>query len=128
RDRLVAAGLQEVITYSLTTPEREAPLGLPAADYVRLLNPISSERVVLRHSLLTGVLEVTAANLKHAEDVRLFEVGSVYLPRPRPSTWRGGRCWRGSSTWRLCARPSRRGTSTPPCRASRRRCATSRWW
>jgi phenylalanyl-tRNA synthetase beta chain len=82
RDILVGAGLQEVITYSLTTPEREAPLGLPPAEYVRLQNPISSERVVMRHSVLAGVLEVTEANLRHTEDVRLFEVGPVYLPRP----------------------------------------------
>jgi phenylalanyl-tRNA synthetase beta chain len=81
RDILVSAGLQEVITYSLTTPEREAPLGLPKAEYVRLVNPISSERVVMRHSVLTGVLEVLAANLRHTEDMRFFEVGSVYLPR-----------------------------------------------
>jgi phenylalanyl-tRNA synthetase beta chain len=81
RDILVGAGLQEVITYSLTMPEREAPLGLPAAEYVRLQNPISSERVVMRHSVLAGVLEVAAANLRHTEDVRLFEVGPVYLPR-----------------------------------------------
>jgi phenylalanyl-tRNA synthetase beta chain len=81
RDILVGAGLQEVITYSLTAPEREAPLGLPPAEYVRLQNPISSERVVMRHSVLAGVLEVAAANLRHTEDVRLFEVGPVYLPR-----------------------------------------------
>jgi phenylalanyl-tRNA synthetase beta chain len=82
RDILVGAGLQEVITYSLTTPEREAPLGLPPMEYVRLLNPISSERVVMRHSVLAGVLEVAAANLRHADDVRLFEIGPAYLPRP----------------------------------------------
>jgi phenylalanyl-tRNA synthetase beta chain len=81
RDILVGAGLQEVITYALTMAEREAPLGLPSAEYVRLQNPISSERVVMRHSVLAGVLEVTAANLRHTDDVRLFEVGSVYLPR-----------------------------------------------
>jgi phenylalanyl-tRNA synthetase beta chain len=81
RDTLVSAGLQEVITYSLTMPEREAPLGLPKAEYVRLQNPISSERVVMRHSVLAGVLEVAAANLRHTEHVRLFEVGPVYLPR-----------------------------------------------
>src|SRR5260370_14836229 len=44
RDILVGAGLQEVITYGLTQPEREAPLGLPAAEDVRLLNPINSQR------------------------------------------------------------------------------------
>jgi phenylalanyl-tRNA synthetase beta chain len=80
RDILVGAGLQEVITYSLTMPEREAPLGLPASDYVRLLNPISSERVVMRHSVLAGVLEIAASNLRNTEDVRLFELGPVYLP------------------------------------------------
>jgi phenylalanyl-tRNA synthetase beta chain len=81
RDLLVTLGLQEVITYALTEPAREAPLGLPEAAYVRLVNPITSERVVMRHSVLAGVLEIAAANLRHTEDIRLFEVGSVFLPR-----------------------------------------------
>ncbi len=79
RDILINAGLQEVITYSLTEPSKEAPLGLPAADYVRIVNPITNERVVMRHSVLAGVLEVAAANLRHCADVRLFEIGPVYL-------------------------------------------------
>ncbi len=81
RDLLVNAGLQEVITYALTEPSREKPLGLPVRTYIRLVNPISSERVVMRHSLLASVLEVTGTNLKHTDDVRLFEIGHVYLPR-----------------------------------------------
>jgi phenylalanyl-tRNA synthetase beta chain len=80
RDLLVNAGLQEVVTYSLTVPEREAPLGA-GGDYVRLKNPIHSERAVMRHSLLASVLEATATNLKNTENVRLFEIGYVYLPR-----------------------------------------------
>src|SRR5262249_50481701 len=82
RDLLVNLGLQEVITYSLTEPVREEPLHLPALEYVRLLNPISSERVVMRHTVLAGVLQVAAANLRHTPDVRLFEIGAVYLPEP----------------------------------------------
>ena len=82
RDILVNAGLQEVITYSLTEPAREAPLGAAETEYVRLVNPISSEREVMRHTVLAGVLEVAAANLRHARDVRLFEIGAVYLPVP----------------------------------------------
>ncbi len=81
RDILVTAGLQEVITYSLTMPEREAPLDLAETPYVRLKNPISAERVALRHSVLASVLEVTAANLRHGADARLFEIGQVYLPK-----------------------------------------------
>jgi phenylalanyl-tRNA synthetase beta chain len=83
KDRLVSAGLQEVITYALTTPEREEPLGLPPAEYVTLVNPINPDRVVMRHSVLAGILERMAENFEKltADDVRLFEVGSVYLPR-----------------------------------------------
>jgi phenylalanyl-tRNA synthetase beta chain len=81
RDRFVDLGLQEVITYALTTPEREAPLQPPPAGYVTIVNPISTERVAMRHTVLAGVLEVVAFNLKHTDTVRVFEVGSVYLQR-----------------------------------------------
>src|SRR5262249_44178487 len=74
------SGLEEVIAYSLTTPDREQPFGDPG-EYVRLLNPISSDRVVMRRMLLPGVLEAAAANLRHTDEVRLFEIGPVYLPR-----------------------------------------------
>jgi phenylalanyl-tRNA synthetase beta chain len=80
RDLLAGMGLQEVVTYSLTTPEKEEELGLPSGEYVRLLNPISSERSVMRRSVLAGVLEVAERNLRHTDTVRLFEVGSAYLP------------------------------------------------
>jgi phenylalanyl-tRNA synthetase beta chain len=82
RDRLVTCGLQEVVTYALTTPEREKPIRLPEGEYVRLKNPISAERTVMRRSLLASVLEVAARNLKVTDEVRLFELGSVYLPKP----------------------------------------------
>src|SRR5262249_28317065 len=81
RDILVTSGLQEVMCYSLTEASREAPLQPGAAEYVRLLNPISSERVVMRQSVLASVLEVAAANLRNTEEARLFEIGYVYLPR-----------------------------------------------
>jgi phenylalanyl-tRNA synthetase beta chain len=80
RDTLAGCGLQEVVTYSLTTPEKEAPLGA-GNDYVRLVNPISSERTVMRRTVLAGVLDVAASNLRHTDEVRLFELGPVYLPR-----------------------------------------------
>jgi phenylalanyl-tRNA synthetase beta chain len=82
RDLLVGCGLQEIVTYALTMPEREAPLAMTSLDYVRLLNPISSERSVMRHTVLAGVLEVAANNLRNTPDVRLFELGAVFLPKP----------------------------------------------
>jgi phenylalanyl-tRNA synthetase beta chain len=88
RDVLVALGLQEVISYRLTTPEREAqvtppglPSSLPLAGYVELANPIAPDKTVMRHSLLTSLLEVARSNARHAERQQVFEIGSIYLDR-----------------------------------------------
>lgn len=80
RDILTHLGFQEAITYSLTDPGREAPLG-DGKEYVRLVNPISSERVAMRRHLLTGLLDAAASNLRHTDGIRLFEVGLVFFPR-----------------------------------------------
>ncbi len=91
RDALVRAGLQEIITYRLTTPEREALLTPPGArsdwpdvEYVRLANPISRDKVVMRHTLLAGMLDVAASNLRYREHVAFFEVGKVFIPCDAP--------------------------------------------
>ncbi|HVL15341.1 MAG TPA: phenylalanine--tRNA ligase subunit beta [Gemmata sp.] len=81
RDLLADQGLQEAITYSLTSAEAEGKLNGPAADHVALLNPISPERSVLRRTLLPGLLAVAAENLKTTDTVALYELGFVYLPK-----------------------------------------------
>ncbi len=88
RDLLENAGLQEIITYRLTTPEREAlltPPGAPSAwpdlPYVTIANPISQDKTVMRHTLLAGMLGIMAANARWRTRQALFEIGKVYLPR-----------------------------------------------
>jgi phenylalanyl-tRNA synthetase beta chain len=86
RDLLVNLGFQEVITYRLTSPEREARLMPPdsaqgEAPYIRIQNPIASDRIVMRRSLLASVLEIAERNARLSKHLALFEVGSVYLPR-----------------------------------------------
>jgi phenylalanyl-tRNA synthetase beta chain len=86
RDLLAEAGLQEIITYRLTTPEREAalyPPGTSAPDepYVTLANPTSAERTSMRHSLVASVLEVIANNARHRDRIWLFEIGQIFLVR-----------------------------------------------
>ena len=84
RDLLIVAGLQEIITYRLTTPERETALGFPPAEpsgrHIRLANPISADRVVLRQTLLAGLLEAVARNARVRDRLWFFEIGPVYLP------------------------------------------------
>jgi phenylalanyl-tRNA synthetase beta chain len=78
RDLLVAIGLQEVVTYRMTSPEREARV-VTHNEYVHIANPITPERSVLRQSLLASVLEVAEKNAK-AETIAMFEVGSIFEP------------------------------------------------
>ncbi len=86
RDAWVRSGLQEVLSYSMTTPEVEARLLVAATEpvespaYVCLLNPISEERTVLRRSLLPGLLQTVQFNLRFAEACHVFEIGRVFLP------------------------------------------------
>ena len=84
RDLLVNLGLQEVVTYRLTSPERDARHLSPASPpddkpYVQLSNPISTDRVVMRHSLLASVLEIVERNAHVRERIALFEIGPVFL-------------------------------------------------
>jgi len=83
RDLLVRLGLQEIMTYRLTTPEQEArrlPPDIPPHDapYVRLTNPISQDRRVLRKSLLASVLEVLERNTNSHARLAIFEIGPVF--------------------------------------------------
>jgi phenylalanyl-tRNA synthetase beta chain len=88
RDLLADQGLQEAITYALTSPDAAARLfpGNPPPDgylsFVTLLNPISPERSVMRGTLVPGVLEVAARNLQTFDGVALYEVGPVFHPKP----------------------------------------------
>jgi phenylalanyl-tRNA synthetase beta chain len=85
KDILVESGLQEIISYRLTTAERESRLlpdrTVPPDDrpYVTLTNPITVDRVAMRHSLLASLLEVTAANSRYQDRIAIFELGPIYL-------------------------------------------------
>ena len=79
RDLLVALGLQEVVTYRMTSPEREGRVRHAHNEYVRIANPIAPERSVLRRSLLASVLEVAEKNAR-AESIAMFEVGPIFEP------------------------------------------------
>ena len=84
RDVLVSLGLQEVVSYRLTSAEREArrlPPGVPPDDkpYVALANPLAGDRNVLRHSLLSSLFEVTERNARLSPHIALFEIGPIFI-------------------------------------------------
>jgi phenylalanyl-tRNA synthetase beta chain len=86
RDALAAAGLQEVITYSLTDLEslRKVlePEELTMNPPLRVANPMSRDFEYARTTLRASLLETLAANSRGSADlVSLFETAPVFLPR-----------------------------------------------
>ncbi|MFA5374199.1 MAG: phenylalanine--tRNA ligase subunit beta [Dehalococcoidia bacterium] len=80
-DILAGCGMQEIITYSLTSLESLKRFDREAKP-LRLENPITPEQEYMRTSLRPGLLSTLAANLKHEDGgIRLFEAGRVYLPK-----------------------------------------------
>jgi phenylalanyl-tRNA synthetase beta chain len=83
RQRLAARGLSEVRTSTLIP--REA--GFFAKGALELRNPLSEDHVALRPSLLPGLLQVLARNVRNgATSIRFFELGRVFSPQDATET------------------------------------------
>lgn len=78
RDTLVAAGYQEVVTYSFVDESWERDL-LGNHAPIKLKNPIASNLSVMRTSLWGGLLDTLGYNLNRKQDrAFLFEIGAVF--------------------------------------------------
>ena len=85
RSLLTGAGYHEIISFSFIGAADLDVLELPADDPARVgiavVNPLREEEGVMRTTLLAGLLKGAAGNLaKRIDDVRLFEIGKVFLP------------------------------------------------
>jgi phenylalanyl-tRNA synthetase beta chain len=83
RDLLAAAGMREVITYSLTTREAlekvMAKEDLAIYPPYRMLNPISADHEYLRPTLRASLLQTLASNQRfEAGEIAIFETARVY--------------------------------------------------
>lgn len=85
KDILVASGMQEVISYSLTSMANLEKIQAPTEFLrpLRLYNPMSEDQQYLRTTLRGTILSTLSANQFTVRDgIKIFEVGRVYLPRP----------------------------------------------
>lgn len=81
---LTAQGFFEAINYSFVAENHLEHCRLADSDprrkVTRLLNPLSEEQAIMRSMLLPGVLENVKRNINfQQQDIRLFEVGKVFL-------------------------------------------------
>lgn len=85
REQAASAGLYEAVNYGFVSP---ADLANARAntDAVRLMNPLSEERSVMRTSLLPGLCASLGRALRHqAGRAALFEVARVFEKNPGAS-------------------------------------------
>jgi phenylalanyl-tRNA synthetase beta chain len=82
RDLLATLGMDEVVSYRLTSVESEARLLHGEQEHVRISNPIAPEKSVLRRSLLASVLDDLERNASLSESLAFFELGPVFDPTP----------------------------------------------
>ncbi|MBQ2756859.1 MAG: phenylalanine--tRNA ligase subunit beta, partial [Clostridia bacterium] len=82
---LYGMGIDEIQTFSFISPKYYDKIRLPENAALRrsvvISNPLGEDTSVMRTTALPSMLEVLARNANfNNENVRLFEMGSVYLP------------------------------------------------
>lgn len=79
-DLLVSHGFFETLSNSLSNPEYlEKIRKIDGHEPVRILNPLSNDLSVMRHSLLGSVLETARHNMnRKRQDLKIFEFGYIY--------------------------------------------------
>ena len=84
-------GFSGAMTYSFESPKVFDKLLLPQEhplrQAVRIMNPLGEDFSIMRTTSLSGILTSLATNYnRRNKDVRLYEMGNVYLPHALPLT------------------------------------------
>ncbi len=85
------SGFSQGMTYSFESPKVFDKLRIPAdsrlRDTVTISNPLGEDFSIMRTISLNGMLTSLATNFnRRNKDVRLYELGNIYLPKQQPVT------------------------------------------
>ncbi len=87
RDIGIGLNLQEVLTYTLTSKEKQqAKMGLPEQEFVEIANPVSVTLSVFRQGIIPELLEFLSKNKHCAYPQRVFEIGKTVVRDKKSST------------------------------------------
>ncbi|CAM2751640.1 phenylalanyl-tRNA synthetase subunit beta [Streptococcus acidominimus] len=79
------AGLTEVISYALTTPEKAVAFNSTPSQLTELMWPMTQERSVLRQNMTAGLLDIVAYNVaRKNKNLALYEIGKVFEQTGNP--------------------------------------------
>ena len=79
------AGLTEIISYALTTPEKAVEFAVTPTNLTELMWPMTVDRSALRQNMVSGMLDIVAynANRKNS-NVAIYEIGKVFEQNGNP--------------------------------------------
>ena len=91
RDIAEFCGFSQGMTYSFESPKVFDKLMIPEDSQLRqtveIINPLGEDYSIMRTTSLNGMLTSLATNYnRRNKDVRLYELGNVYLPKALPLT------------------------------------------
>ncbi|WP_159721030.1 phenylalanine--tRNA ligase subunit beta [Streptococcus halichoeri] len=79
------AGLNEIISYALTTQEKAVSFTLAPSQLTELMWPMSVERSTLRQSLIPGILDTLAYNqARKNSNLAVYEIGKIFKQEQDP--------------------------------------------
>ncbi|CNB27177.1 phenylalanyl-tRNA synthetase%2C beta chain [Streptococcus pneumoniae] len=79
------AGLTEIITYTLTTPEKAVEFTAQPSNLTELMWPMTVDRSVLRQNMISGILDTVAYNVaRKNKNLALYEIGKVFEQTGNP--------------------------------------------
>jgi len=86
---LTSCGLNEIYTYTFTSPSSFDKLCLPSdsplRNCVKITNPLGEDTSVMRTTTAASMLEILSYNYsRRNENVRLFEINKIYIPKENP--------------------------------------------
>ncbi|MCK1157541.1 phenylalanine--tRNA ligase subunit beta [Streptococcus uberis] len=79
------AGLTEIISYALTTPEKAQAFAIEISHLTELMWPMTIERSALRQNIVSGMLDTIAYNVaRKQKNLAIYEIGKVFEQNADP--------------------------------------------
>ncbi|HUV46678.1 MAG TPA: phenylalanine--tRNA ligase subunit beta [Candidatus Bathyarchaeia archaeon] len=74
-------GFTEIYSYSFQSEEELLKFGFEPKKHLKIKNPLTEDWVYLRKNLLPSLLKVLKQNQNLKENINIFELSNVYLPK-----------------------------------------------
>ena len=85
RNLAEGAGLTEIISYALTTPEKAVEFTVAPTTVTELMWPMTVDRSALRQNMISGMLDTVAYNVaRKNKNLALYEIGKIFEQTGNP--------------------------------------------